>query len=107
MRRAASAADAIRSRVARQLTPDVRVKLFKESFGDNLILLDAEMQDREPETVEPLRGDAALVNVTLYDDQETAVVLQILLGLHAFSQKRQILLPNALFCKHANQWAAW
>lgn len=37
-------------------------------------LLDAEMQDREPETVEPLRGDAALVNVTLYDDQETAVV---------------------------------
>ncbi|MDA0919184.1 MAG: DUF1570 domain-containing protein [Planctomycetota bacterium] len=29
--------------VARQLTPDARVKLFKESFGDNLILLDAEM----------------------------------------------------------------
>ena len=29
--------------VTRQLTPDARVKLFKESFGDNLILLDAEM----------------------------------------------------------------
>jgi hypothetical protein len=29
--------------VTRQLTPESRVKLFKESFGDNLILLDAEM----------------------------------------------------------------
>jgi hypothetical protein len=29
--------------VARQLTPESRVKLFKESFGDNLILLDAEL----------------------------------------------------------------
>lgn len=29
--------------VTRQLTPDLRVRLFKESFGENLILLDAEM----------------------------------------------------------------
>jgi len=29
--------------VTRQLTPESRVKLFAESFGDNLILLDAEM----------------------------------------------------------------
>tara|TARA_R110002072_G_scaffold303099_1_gene493350 strand:+ start:19076 stop:20350 length:1275 start_codon:yes stop_codon:yes gene_type:complete len=29
--------------VTRQLAPEARVKLFKESFGDNLILLDAEM----------------------------------------------------------------
>jgi hypothetical protein len=29
--------------VTRQLTPESRVKLFKESFGDNLILLDAEL----------------------------------------------------------------
>jgi len=29
--------------VTRQLTPESRVKLFTESFGDNLILLDAEM----------------------------------------------------------------
>lgn len=29
--------------VTRQLTPESRVKLFKESFGENLILLDAEM----------------------------------------------------------------
>ena len=29
--------------VTRQLTPELRVKLFTESFGDNLILLDAEM----------------------------------------------------------------
>ena len=29
--------------VTRQLTPNARVRLFKESFGDNLILLDAEM----------------------------------------------------------------
>jgi hypothetical protein len=29
--------------VTRQLTPELRVKLFKESFGDNLILLDAEL----------------------------------------------------------------
>lgn len=29
--------------VTRQLTPELRVRLFKEAFGDNLILLDAEM----------------------------------------------------------------
>ncbi|NQV24684.1 MAG: DUF1570 domain-containing protein [Rhodopirellula sp.] len=29
--------------VTRQLTPESRVRLFKESFGDNLVLLDAEM----------------------------------------------------------------
>lgn len=29
--------------VAKRLTPDTRVRLFKEAFGDNLILLDAEM----------------------------------------------------------------
>jgi hypothetical protein len=29
--------------VTRRLTPESRVRLFKESFGDNLILLDAEM----------------------------------------------------------------
>lgn len=29
--------------VTRQLTPELRVRVFKESFGDNLILLDAEM----------------------------------------------------------------
>jgi hypothetical protein len=29
--------------VTRQLTPDLRVKVFRESFGKNLILLDAEM----------------------------------------------------------------
>jgi len=37
-------------------------------------ILDAEAQDFEPETATPLEGNAALVNVTLYDDQETAVV---------------------------------
>ena len=36
--------------------------------------LDAEAQDFEPETVSQLLGTAAMVNVTLYDDQETAVV---------------------------------
>ena len=29
--------------VTRQLTPESRVRLFKESFGDNLVLLDAQM----------------------------------------------------------------
>lgn len=29
--------------VTRKLTPEVRVQVFKESFGDNLVLLDAEM----------------------------------------------------------------
>ncbi len=37
-------------------------------------LLDAKMQEQEPETDVALVGDAALVNVKLYDDQETAVV---------------------------------
>ncbi len=37
-------------------------------------LLDPSMQDDEPETAEPLTGDAAINNLTLYDDQENAVV---------------------------------
>jgi ABC-type multidrug transport system fused ATPase/permease subunit len=37
-------------------------------------ILDAEAQEFEPETATPLQGTAAMVNVTLYDDQETAVV---------------------------------
>ena len=58
-----------------QLQADARIKYeVVISQFEPAGLLDADMQDREPDTIEPLKGDAALVNVTLYDDQETAVV---------------------------------
>lgn len=37
-------------------------------------ILDPEMQDDEPETIDPLTGEATVTNLTLYDDQENAVV---------------------------------
>jgi putative ABC transport system ATP-binding protein len=37
-------------------------------------LIDATLQEEEPESVAPLKGDGAVNNLTLYDDQENAVV---------------------------------